>query len=72
MTDPNAPLDELLCSDCDATMTQSEHPGLDGPVLTVAVGHRKTCPWLTRVAPEGSTRGTPYGVRIDYFRDDDE
>jgi hypothetical protein len=66
----NPELQALACEDCPAVITETTNPGLGGPVRTVSVEHERTCPWLARVAPDGATLATPWGILMHLFAAD--
>ncbi|WP_109507221.1 hypothetical protein [Nocardioides speluncae] len=59
----------LACEDCPAEVHTEAGAGLFGPVRIVTVVHDDTCPWLTRVAPEGATHVSAEGILMHVFRD---
>ena len=62
-------LAELGCEDCPARVLVSRSVGIAGPVLVVAVGHERSCPWLARVAPSGEHVGTSArGIVLHHVR----
>ncbi|TDD35259.1 hypothetical protein E1287_14200 [Actinomadura sp. KC06] len=65
-------LQALACEDCPAVVHVSRGQGLSGPVRVVVVEHEASCPWLTRVAPDGATVPGALGVLTHRARRDDE